>query len=137
MNIQTFRAQIRSDEGLSLHAYQDTLGNWTIGYGHLLSAQCADITEEVAETLLDIDIENLCKQLLKLDWWLRLDQVRQGVIANMAFNLGVPRLLEFKKMIAALKQGDYAQASKEMLTSLWASQVPARAKRLAAEMRDA
>ena len=42
---------------------------------------------------------------------------------NMLFNLGLPRLLGFTNMWAAIQAGDYAKAADEMLDSKWAAQV--------------
>ena len=52
------------------------------------------------------------------------------IIANMAFNLGLPRLKKFQKMFTALNKGDYETAAKEGLDSKWADQVYNRARRL-------
>ena len=54
----------------------------------------------------------------------------------MAFNLGLTRLVKFKKMFAALNKGDYKLASEEGLDSRWAKQVYNRAKRLMNRLRD-
>ena len=47
----------------------------------------------------------------------------------MVYNLGITRLLKFKKMLAALDSGDYELAATEMLDSRYARQVKGRAKR--------
>ena len=53
----------------------------------------------------------------------------------MGYQLGLNRLLGFKRMLAALERGDYRAASDEMLDSKWAiSDTPARARRLAQMM---
>ena len=49
----------------------------------------------------------------------------------MMFNMGRPRLSQFKMFLAALQAGDYEMASTEMLDSKWASQVKGRATTLA------
>lgn len=53
----------------------------------------------------------------------------------MIFNVGKPRLLGFKLMLAAVDSGDYEEAAKQMIESVWARQVGQRAVRLAAMMR--
>ena len=60
-----------------------------------------------------------------------LDSVRQLVLVDMAFNMGVPRLRKFKKMWAAIHDNDYMTAAKEMLDSKWATQVKSRSHKLA------
>ena len=53
----------------------------------------------------------------------------------MVFNLGLSRFRRFRKTIAAIKAGDWEQAAREMLASLWARQVGRRAQELAEMMR--
>lgn len=55
----------------------------------------------------------------------------------MAYNMGVPNLLGFQKMWAALAEGDYARAAAEALDSKYARDLPARAGRVAERMRSA
>ena len=64
-----------------------------------------------------------------------LDPVAFGCVVNMAFQLGLPRLLKFKNFQYHLNKCDYESASLEMLDSLWAKQTPNRAKELAETMR--
>jgi GH24 family phage-related lysozyme (muramidase) len=40
VNIERLKKQIIESEGLRYRAYQDHLGNWTIGVGHLLKSRC-------------------------------------------------------------------------------------------------
>jgi len=63
-----------------------------------------------------------------------LSEVRQRVVADMVFNLGLPRFAQFKNMIAAIEAEDFVQASNEMMDSRWAQQVGLRASRLAEMM---
>jgi hypothetical protein len=48
----------------------------------------------------------------------------------MMFNMGQTRLSGFKKMLAALEKGDYAEMAVQMMDSKWATQVGPRATRL-------
>ena len=57
-------------------------------------------------------------------------------LIDMAFNMGVPRLLKFKKMWAAIHEGDFATASEEMLDSRWSTQVGQRSTKLALVMKE-
>lgn len=123
---------LTQDEGVRLTPYRDTVGVLTIGVGHNLEA---GITPEAAQFILQQDISAALALLdARVPWWRRLDEVRQRVLANMAFNLGA-RVLGFGAMLAALEDGDYEKAADEMLDSVWAFQVKARATRLAHQMR--
>lgn len=70
-----------------------------------------------------------------LPWWRGLDEVRKAILINMCFNLGLPRLMTFRKMLKALEDRNYELAAKEMLDSKWAKQVGNRAIELSEMMR--
>jgi lysozyme len=128
------RDQLIIDEGLRLKPYKDTKGILTIGVGRNLDD--VGISHDEAMALLDTDIANHAADLdRELPWWSRLDDARQLVLANMAFNLGIQRLLLFKKMLDHLARGEYDAAADEMQASSWAGQVGPRATRLIATMR--
>ena len=122
------------DEGLRLQPYRDSVGTWTVGYGHNLESN--SITEGAALELLQADIGRILVDLDRsFPWWTGLpDDVQRG-LANMAFNLGLPRLRTFKLMLAALERGDFVRAAVEALASKWADQVGQRAVRIAALFR--
>src|SRR5262245_15035589 len=131
----TLREQLMRDEGRVLHPYKDSVGKLTIGYGRNLDD--VGISEQEAELMLDSDIQRTNIDLhAYLPWVFHLDKPRLGVLANMAFNMGIGGLLQFKKMLAAVQASDWERASAEMLDSKWAHQVGERATRLAAQMRD-
>ena len=121
-------------EGLSLHPYTCPMGKLTIGYGHNLEDN--GITLEVAEQLLKTDMAYAQMEVgAKIPFSSKLDEARQFVLVDMCFNMGIKKLLTFKKMLAAVKQGYYERAAYEMLDSRWAYQVGRRAKELAEIMR--
>lgn len=129
---ERLRAQLIADEGCVLHAYQDSLGYWTIGIGHLIDKRKGgSIPAKIAYDLLDYDIDKHVTELAAaLPWIDTLDPVRQAVLVNMAFNLGTAGLLKFKSTLAAIQLGNWALASDCMAKSLWARQVGQRAVRL-------
>lgn len=130
MNTERLIDQLRRDEGLRLKPYTDTAGKLTIGIGRNLSDR--GITEEEADMMLLTDLRHVVNDLNRaLPWWVSLNEVRQEALANMLFNLGLPRLLTFKKLLAALEAGQWARAAAEALDSRWAQQVGARAVRIA------
>ena len=129
--------QIKSDEGCVLHAYRDTLGYTTIGYGRLIDKKKGGgISQDEAEYLLENDID--CKLMELRDhipWFDKLDDARKGVLLNMAFQMGVKGLLGFRNTLAEINEGNYEKAADNMLKSKWARQTPNRAKRMAEQMR--
>ena len=125
--------QLRLHEGERLKPYRCTAGKLTIGVGRNLEDR--GITREEAAYLLANDIAAEERELLRaLPWVAKLDDVRQRVLLDMAFNLGVVGLLAFKRTLATIQAGDYQRAAAMMLDSKWAGQVGQRAERLSRMM---
>ncbi|WP_104401814.1 glycoside hydrolase family protein [Vibrio penaeicida] len=126
--------QLKRHEGFRRYPYHCSAGKLTIGFGRNL--EDVGIDKEEAEQLLENDVQKVKAALAKkLPWYQTISPVRQAVLENMAFNMGVAGLLTFKKMLRTVKSGDYASASNEMLDSLWAKQVGKRATELAEQMK--
>ena len=122
---QRIRERTKRFEGLSLMPYKCPVGEDTIGYGHLIKN---GITQAGAEVLLDEDLKAAERAARgNFPWFSKLNGPRQAVIIDMVFNIGITRLYGFKKMRAAIEQGDFETAAKEMLASKWAAQVGRRA----------
>jgi lysozyme len=134
--IAELTAQLTRDEGRERSAYQDHLGFWTIGVGRLIDTRKGGgLREDEIDYLLRNDINDRIDQLgRRIPWFLELDSARQGVLLNMSFQLGVDGLLAFKNTLARVRAGNFAGAASSMLQSLWATQTPARAQRLAKQM---
>lgn len=133
MTRERLRAALVRDEGIRLKPYRDSVGVLTIGVGRNLDD--VGISAREAYYLLDNDIacaERECREAFP--WFDALDPVRQDVLLNMAFNLGIVGLKGFVRTLAAVRRGDYTAAAKGMLASKWAKQVKRRAARLASEM---
>lgn len=125
---------LRKHEGFRQFPYLDSVGVQTIGIGRNLVSR--GITEAEAFFLLENDIEIVVEELrLALHWFDALDETRQVVLVDMAVNLGVPRLLGFKKMLAAMRAARWDDAAVEMRDSTWSLQVGNRAVELAEMMR--
>lgn len=133
MTINSLLDQLKRDEGWRPMPYRDSVGKLTIGYGRNLDDVGISMIE--GEKMLDADILRTTARLESaFPWTSTLDEVRCGVLVNMAFNMGVGGLAQFKNMLAKVQSGDYAGAAQEMLDSKWATQVGDRAQRLATQM---
>ncbi len=137
-NDELLLLELRRDEGTIPHAYQDSLGYWTIGVGRLIDKRKGGrLTPDEIDYLLGNDIDQKVADLDKVaPWWRELSPVRQRVMINMTFNMGVGWINTFKNTVANIKAGKYAEASAGMLQSKWAKQVGARATRLAQMMKE-
>lgn len=125
---RTIQAWIKTDEGLKLEAYVDTTGNLTIGWGRNLKD---GIRADEAELMFQNDLKQALNELLDQSWFPSLPTNVKNALINMNFNLGIEKLLEFKDMIEALKSKNYRAAAQAALDSLWAKELPKRAKEVA------
>lgn len=117
------------EEGYRKKPYVDTVGKVTIGVGRNLTDK--GLSGPEVEFLLNNDITETEALLdARLPWWRKLDDARQMVIMDMAFNMG-GKLFTFVNTLAAIKRGDWAAAKAGMLAAKWAQQVGDRADRLA------
>jgi lysozyme len=144
LNHSALTRQLIEHEGMRLKPYDDKTGEelrlgdtlrgkLTVGIGRNLTHRGISTVE--AHMLLSADIVNVIRDLdHHLPSWRGLDGIRQLVLADMAFNLGVGGLMQFTGTLQALGRGDYHATADHMLASLWASQVGKRAKRLALMM---
>lgn len=134
MPITNILDQLKRDEGLRLKPYKDSVDKLTIGYGRNLDDE--GISRDEAEYMLHNDvIQHGADLAAHLPWTNSLDAARRGVLLNMAFNMGVAGLMQFRNTLALIQAGNYAEAAEEMLKSRWAEQVGPRAHRLAEQMR--
>lgn len=135
LNMDKFVSDLLRDEGMRLKPYTDSVGKLTIGIGRNLEDN--GITEAEALMMAKEDANRSRRDCrFSFDFWDDLSERRKRALANMCFNLGLPRLLKFKNMIHALEQGDYERAAVEALDSQWARQVGDRAQRIATALRE-
>ena len=116
---------IKQEEGFKGTVYKCTEGFDTIGFGTRLP-----LSKEESELILEYRLKIMKSQLTGYLYNLDIKQEAWDILFNMAYQLGVRGVLNFKKMIKALEKQDYKTAAKEGLDSLWHKQTPNRAKRL-------
>lgn len=135
--IKDSHGQLKRDEGEILVAYQDHLGFWTIGVGILIDKRKnGGLRPEESEFIFNNRLKIITEELKsRLPWFTKLDEARRGALVNMAFQLGVNGLINFKNTMALVAAGKYEAAGVEMLKSEWAKQTPARAYRISNQMR--
>lgn len=141
MNAKRLAEQLLLHEGLKEKAYRDTLGFWTVGVGYNLAARGKtelervigrslpsdyaqiQITKGEALCMLNEDIRRIERRVVALfPTYLGLDEVRQRVVMDMAFNMGT-KTLGFVDTIDAIKKQDWPRVSRNLFRSRWARQV--------------
>lgn len=140
--ISALESDLRRDEGVRYNKYKDSRGIVTVGVGHncesspLPKGFVCPLSDNQVNHLLFVDIHDTFAALdSHLPWWRSMDDVRKRVIANMAFNLGIGKLLGFHNALAAMRSGDYVKAAAEMKDSEWYGEVGDRAVRLCQAMQ--
>ena len=145
MDIEILKKELTQDEGCEYEIYLDHLGYKTFGIGHLCKATDPEndlvVGDPVSKGRVDEcfvnDIEKVIEDCTILyDDFYVLPEEAQLIIANMMFNLGRPRLSQFKKMYEAVMDANWIEAGIQMEDSKWARQVPNRAERLCERMRN-
>lgn len=145
---EKLKLDLKRDEGYKTHVYRDTLGNYTIGVGHLVGEmpRMFDLLDDEIDALLERDIQHaeavamwvLPDQInFPIPYWF-LDDVRSRALVNMAFNRGMRHMQESTTIVPAIRsvtlitdKDAWKKVADAILASPWAKQVGIRAKRLA------
>jgi len=138
MSADSLVEMLERDEGRVRYAYQDSLGYWTIGVGHLIDKRLGGgLPDPIIDALLKHDIAEKTAQLVaQFPWAARLDDARRAVLVSMTFQLGIGGLLGFKRAMDAMSQGSWNAAADRFLQSKVArEQAPIRWQRFAQQIR--
>ena len=140
--MEDVKERIRKHEGYRDTVYSDSLGFATIGYGHLVLptddfVEGVTYPKEQLEDLFELDFNQALQSADDLLQEIESNHIIRGVICEMCFQLGKPRVMKFKKMWEALKEKNLAKASAEMIDSNWHKQTTKRCESLASVMKNA
>lgn len=132
--------QLALHEGVKLKVYKDTRGYDTLAIGYNVSARGVEEFQRVIKRKLDLAADPCCTRqeafevlrvdlvrvqkavLLHFPEYEGLSQVRQRVVLDMAFNMGL-KALGFHQTILAVRASDWSRVAREMYKSEWAMQV--------------
>lgn len=126
------RQDIEREEKRVPYGYYDSRGYLTCGIGFLIDKERGGrIPDAVMNFWLDYILDQIDEEMdTAFPWWRKQPDNVQRALAQMCYQIGLPKLLGFKKMLAALQAGNYGAAKIEGLDSAWAKQTPARATRV-------
>lgn len=134
MDREKLRQHMIAEEGLKLTPYLCTgePPQLTIGVGHNLESR--GISEAIAMAILDEDIDVCISELQQnFPHFHDYPDPVQETLIDLCFNLGISRLMKFKRTIEYLNEGlatgNYTKAATELMDSAYARQLPNRAKR--------
>lgn len=130
MRLVELKERIKKKEGKRNKMYVDSVGKRTIGYGHNLDDK--PISDDACEVILMDDINDCINDLdRELSWWRSLDDVRQNVMVELAYNLGITGLCSWKNTMSFIKSGEYSKAAEKLRGSKAAAQTGNRYPELA------
>ena len=144
--------QLVAHEGERLFPYVDCCGkSWrdcvcvakgklTIGVGR--NIEDVGISQTESRYLLENDIGRVRAELDQaLPWWRAMDDIRQQVLIDLGFNLGIltppgkAKLLTWGPTLELFRTGQYAAVADRISKFPWHKQVGARALALEAMLR--
>ena len=135
MNYLPLKLRIKKNEGFSIFPYKDQLGNYTIGYGHLIRKKeivlfkkkpTLSFFKNLFENDFKIALENYKKHFNKFSF----SQNVKELIIEMIFQMGIQTVLNFKKTLRHIKKNNKFLAALEMMDSMWYKQTPLRVENL-------
>ena len=143
MNRDRLKAMLTRHEGRKLKPYPDTEGILTVGTGHNMEANPlpgymaeylkdhGELTGAMVDTLFNQDVDKAILEC-RIRWpnFDNFTDTRQEALADFMFQVGPGGVRKFVKANAAINAGDWGEAGTQMLDSLWARQVPKRAREI-------
>ena len=146
MNRTEVYNQLVVDEGVKYEIYKDHLGYPTLGVGHLITEFDEEkdmpigtsISEKTVIACFEKDLDvaiNECKILYE-PYFQDFPGEVQEILVNMMFNMGRPRLSQFRNFRIALERSNWKEAAAEGRNSRWYKQVTNRAERLMTRMEN-
>ena len=133
MRNDLFSKHLEWAEGRRAFPYMDSVGKITIGVGRNLDDR--GLSQLEIDLLKSNDMASAVEDASTLPYFAELDDVRQVVIADMVFNMGIKRFRGFINTNKALESHDYERAANEMVDSRWYRQTKRRAVRNVEMMR--
>jgi GH24 family phage-related lysozyme (muramidase) len=97
--------------------YNDSLGNLTIGYGHLVSD---GVSNAAVDQITSDDIQSAIGAAQAQNWWSHVadNDARSNACIELLFILGPTKFAGFHDAIAALLADDFETAGNQFVNSL-------------------
>ena len=109
MNYLSLKLRIKKNEGFSSRPYKDQLGNFTIGYGHLIRKKeiilfrkklKASFLQDLFEDDFKVALDDYKKHFNKYSFSKNVKEL----IIEMIFQIGIQKVLSFKKALRHIKK---------------------------------
>jgi lysozyme len=143
MSEEEIKQMIIAHEGKRYRPYQDTLGLWTVGVGHLIGdgkslppAMNREFSEEEIMAMFEKDYAHHRSAAMNIPGFDKLDGRGQGALTDLTFNMGPSWISKWPKLKKQLGEGDTQSAAKNLEQSKWYGQVGNRAPTIVSLLRD-
>ena len=134
MDMVALEAQLTLDEGRIYKPYHDSVGKLTIGVGRNLSD--VGVNDAEIDLMFQNDVNNAINGLNQnLPWYVNMDEIRQRVLVDLCFNLGINQLVTWNETLQLIQSGQYEAAADHLMTLPWYKEVGQRGVRLVSMMR--
>ena len=135
MNYLSLKLRIKKNEGFSSRPYKDQLGNYTIGYGHLIRKKEIILFKKnfkvsFFQNLFENDFKTALDDYSKHFKKYSFSQNIKELIIEMIFQMGIQNVLSFKKTLRHIRKNNKFLAALEMMDSIWYKQTPLRVENL-------
>ena len=135
MNYLSLKLRIKKNEGFSSRSYKDQLGNYTIGYGHLIRKKEITLYKKKIkisffQNLFENDFKTALDDYNKHFRKYSFSQNIKELIVEMIFQMGIQNVLSFKKTLRHIRKNNKFLAALEMMDSIWYKQTPLRVENL-------
>ena len=135
MNYLSLKLRIKKNEGFSSRSYKDQLGNYTIGYGHLIRKKEIILFKKkfkvsFFQNLFENDFKTALDDYSKHFRKYSFSQNIKELIVEMIFQMGIQNVLSFKKTLRHIRKNNKFLAALEMMDSIWYKQTPLRVENL-------
>jgi GH24 family phage-related lysozyme (muramidase) len=143
MSEEEIKQMIIAHEGKRYRPYQDTLGLWTVGVGHLIGdgkslppSMNREFSEEEIMAMFEKDYAHHRSAAMNIPGFDKLDGRGQGALTDLTFNMGPSWISKWPKLKKQLGEGDTQSAAKNLEQSKWYGQVGNRAPTIVSLLRD-
>ncbi len=121
------KERIRLHEGWRSKPYRDIKGILTIGYGFNVARPLDreewgiilpnGLTKEQGEEWLSTVLRRVLLDAMQIPEFTQLDATRQVALIDMVYHMGYKGVMKFKKMRAAIAEGDFKEAARQIMDS--------------------
>ena len=111
MKYLSLKLRIKNNEGFSSRPYKDQLGNYTIGYGHLIRRKeiilfKKKLTKSFFQNLFENDFKTALEDYKKYFNKFSFSQNIKELLIEMIFQMGIQKVLTFKKTLRYIKKNN-------------------------------